>query len=858
LIIRSITLNNIRSYKQPPPIELTTGTTLFEGDIGSGKSTILSAIEFALFGLGDIKGSHLLRHGERKGSVLLEFTVNTQKYKVYRSLKHKRENVTQNEGYIVENGIKTDYSVSEMKQRILEILNFNERPRPKTSSLIYRYAVFTPQEMMKEVLMQPVERRLETLRRAFRIEDYSIINNNSSIILTWLDRKKNYLEGQIGDLKEKKASLRENNKLKEKYEEELKELSNAFILIQNEQTQLLEEIRKLETKKERVLKLETEIPLLNKDLDDKKSAYEETQNRIKDLEKELSKIETAEKILAAIKPEYIEFQSCKTKLSQLESSVKKYQEFSNEKKQLTAAIKLEKKNLEKEIKRIEHDTRAIEETLVKRRPEILEIPSLEKQVDILEKELKSLPSISEKLLSLKQEHIRIKHEIESEKKQRQQFQNELEDIKTIGIGAACPKCHQKLTEQHYEKLHQDYLKQLEKIARKAGQLSKEKSALNNSIIKTEAEEKNLKEKNSKLSQINLRLAGLKKQAETLQEKEKELDEKQTLLKTIMRSITKEKYALEERKKLTQINNELERLLPLYIEYEDLEKKVKDFEKMKIEEQFHTNNTIVGNKDKLNKEFGETKEKIEFLSKKIFEMQELIQSKQSLYDEEKVVLIAIAEMEEKKKEVDKNREAKTKEIVGKKKDIQNKEVEAKSIEKEIATKENQLLKLNELKQYELWIKELFIPSVKLIEQHVMASINNEFNILFQKWLTHLLEAGDISVRVDDKFTPIIEQNGYEMDIGSLSGGEKTSVALAYRLALNVMVKKVCEAMQSNLLILDEPTDGFSREQLFRLRDILNELKCEQVIAVSHESELEGFVDTIYRITKEADESKISVA
>lgn len=168
----------------------------------------------------------------------------------------------------------------------------------------------------------------------------------------------------------------------------------------------------------------------------------------------------------------------------------------------------------------------------------------------------------------------------------------------------------------------------------------------------------------------------------------------------------------------------------------------------------------------------------------------------------------------------------------------------------------MLRFDELKQYELWLSEFFIPAVKLIESHVLAGINSEFNSLFQKWIGHLLETGDIAVRVDDTFTPIIEQNGYEMDVASLSGGEKTSVALAYRLALNVMVKKVCEAMQSNLLILDEPTDGFSREQLSRLRDILDELKCEQVIMVSHENELEGFVDRIFRITKEAGESIIS--
>jgi exonuclease SbcC len=219
---------------------------------------------------------------------------------------------------------------------------------------------------------------------------------------------------------------------------------------------------------------------------------------------------------------------------------------------------------------------------------------------------------------------------------------------------------------------------------------------------------------------------------------------------------------------------------------------------------------------------------------------------------------LKDLEAKKADFDGKLQGKNGELVGKRKDIQRSEEESKRIVGEIKTREDQLLKLQELNQYQLWLSELFIPAVKLIETNVLANINSEFNMLFQKWLGHLLEGGDIIVRVDENFTPIIEQDGYEMEVDSLSGGEKTSVALAYRLALNVMVKKVCEAMQSNLLILDEPTDGFSREQLFRLRDILNELKCEQVIAVSHESELEGFVDKIYRITKEAGESKISAA
>jgi len=40
-----------------------------------------------------------------------------------------------------------------------------------------------------------------------------------------------------------------------------------------------------------------------------------------------------------------------------------------------------------------------------------------------------------------------------------------------------------------------------------------------------------------------------------------------------------------------------------------------------------------------------------------------------------------------------------------------------------------------------------------------------------------------------------------------------------------------------------------------REILDELKCEQVIMVSHERELESFADRVYQVTKEAGESHI---
>ena len=111
------------------------------------------------------------------------------------------------------------------------------------------------------------------------------------------------------------------------------------------------------------------------------------------------------------------------------------------------------------------------------------------------------------------------------------------------------------------------------------------------------------------------------------------------------------------------------------------------------------------------------------------------------------------------------------------------------------------------------------------------------------------------RIDEDFTPIVEQDGYEQEVNYLSGGEKTSVALAYRLTLNSLMRNEIESMDSNLVILDEPTTGFSKSQLEKIREIFDELKSQQIILVSHERELETYVQNIFHISKDAGVSKI---
>jgi energy-coupling factor transporter ATP-binding protein EcfA2 len=51
-----------------------------------------------------------------------------------------------------------------------------------------------------------------------------------------------------------------------------------------------------------------------------------------------------------------------------------------------------------------------------------------------------------------------------------------------------------------------------------------------------------------------------------------------------------------------------------------------------------------------------------------------------------------------------------------------------------------------------------------------------------------------------------------------------------------------------MLLDEPTDGFSAEQVVRMGELLEELALPQVIVVSHEAELAGIADRTVRVVK----------
>ena len=191
MILKTLKAKNIRSIKDFQ-LEFPESTMLFHGDIGSGKSSVLKAIEFSLFGTlrkGDLMGDSLLRRGEQSASTELTFLISEKEYTVHRELKISTKKgetrVSQPSGWLIEDGVKTSYTTRELRRKILSIINYSvSRYEQKESIDIFRYTVYTPQEEIKYILQTDTKKRFEILKDVLEIEKYENTLSNLNIIKT--------------------------------------------------------------------------------------------------------------------------------------------------------------------------------------------------------------------------------------------------------------------------------------------------------------------------------------------------------------------------------------------------------------------------------------------------------------------------------------------------------------------------------------------------------------------------------------------------------------------------------------------------------------------------------------------------
>ncbi|MBT4648126.1 SMC family ATPase [archaeon] len=813
MILKSIKLNNIRSYKDIS-IEFPTGSVLLAGDIGAGKSTILLAIEFALFGIRrpDLPGNAILQHGKNTGEVILNLKIENKNISIKRTLKRQGKNIVQDKGYIIIDGKKTEGTTIELKSKILNLLGYPKELVSKSKSLIYRYTVYTPQEELKKILYEENEIRLNTLRTVFGIDKYKKIRENALIFNRELKRKKSEHLGSISDLDEKYNQKKERLQQIKEIEIDTEKINPELKNLKEKRKSKKELIKKVEEIISKISKYKNKIDILTNKIDFSNKRTLIIRHEIKTNDE---KIKTYSKKIEEIKIDsFIDEKTKEDELNLIETKSKILEKELQIDRIEYSRLQQENKNLTDEINELSISSKeniVIQAKISQIVEKIKNLPELEKEQNVIIEDIKS---IEEKIFE-------SKLSIDSSKK----------IISSINNLNNCPTCKQGVPVEHKHEIDEKEISKQKELSSQISHLNEKKKSLD---IK----------KNDLLKNITI-LTTLEKESISLKEKEKHLKistnkliDKQKLKNDILNKIKtfEEKFKDNPeikldtyKEKVEQIKSDLKKIRELNTKYR---------EKKNIIERINESKNNIENFKKENSKLEQeiiihSKNKSELISKiskydRIDEKHKILKD-QNLKLEEEIRLyeIKLAQLNQEKKS-----------------NIQTIQL----LDDDIKRKEKTKKKIDYLNDLQNWLEKFFVNLMTMMEKQIMMSIYHEFNELLKEWFSILIE--DIDIKLNQEFSPILIQNGYETDINNLSGGEKTSVALAYRLALNKVINNMIKTIKSkDFIILDEPTDGFSTDMLDKVRDILEQMDMKQVIIVSHEPKLESMVENVIRISKD---------
>jgi exonuclease SbcC len=843
MIIKSLSLENIRSYKKETII-FEKGINFLSGDIGVGKSSILLAIEFALFGFkkGELEGHNLLRKGCNEALVNILLNRDSREIEIIRSIKKTKNGIIQDSTSLRINNSIEEMSPSELNAKIFEILNLPREFLTKDKNLIYRFTVYTAQEQLKEIIFTQADKRLELIRKLFSIDKYKQIKDSINIYNGKLREDKRFFQKA---LEEKQRKIEEINII----EKDIKIYTDDLDKIKKNESLVLEKIKQIQ--KEIINKKEVEERLKNNlfklekaivqllELEKQKQSLiiknNDYKSQIENLNKSKNVIEVLEKKVNSL---IISLKENSKEINLLRDEIQK---INNKKESLS---KLKEKYLIFKNKLTYYNDFKKSFDLLLTKCQIKDKNLLLEKLNLRYRKLeKNLDKIEKENLYLSELFLN-KNSIEKEIEKKKEKEASIKNI------TDCPLCLQKVSNLHKESISIQFNKEISK-------LELDLSNFNEKIITHENKIKKIKES---------------------------LEDKDKLLIEIAQ--TQEKLSNLEEKKLIELENKnvLENLekeiiffknLNLKFEIESLEDKIKDDKKINLklqalyESEKKQREDLEETRDKLNK-INLSKEKIKTFKDEINTNNILIQNLDGKLSRRKKYDIMLKENKEKEFKINKillalNEEDENLNI--EKSNFQKDLIRLKTlIEEKKKILEKEYLRLSEFNKMELLYKKIIedenflnnemINVSDIIEKSILSRYYLIFNESFEMIFKDLIEDSEIEVRLDETFSPVIEQNGYDIEIKNLSGGEKSSLALAYRLALKKTLEvKLSRELSLDILILDEPSEGFSQYQIERFSQILKDSNIAQIILVSHDSKIENIADKIFYLEKIRHQTKI---
>lgn len=221
MIITKVELVNWRSHEHTI-LEFSNGTNVFVGIMGSGKSSVLDAVSYALFGRfpksdrRDVKINDIIRFGEKHSKVQVWFSTSEKKYMVSRAIGNDSAELYEiNDG----NNSLIQKDKARVTKTITSILG--------TDYSIFVRAIYSEQNNIDYFFNLAPRKRKEEFDTLLGIDRFYTALSNTTRVINWLDVKAKDIAAQYSD--DMFEQCKENVLTTEKQLNELKKKSEHLM-----------------------------------------------------------------------------------------------------------------------------------------------------------------------------------------------------------------------------------------------------------------------------------------------------------------------------------------------------------------------------------------------------------------------------------------------------------------------------------------------------------------------------------------------------------------------------------------------------------------------------------------------------
>jgi len=551
-----LSMRNFMCYRDNVPPLYFDGihTACISGDNGNGKSALIDAITWALWGKTRAKSDDDLIYLDDRVTemeVEFDFAVGQQPYRIIRKrAKPKRRGgsgqtilefqIASGDGF----RSITGNSVAQTQQHIIDILHMDYDTFVNSALLLQGHAdEFT--------IKRPVERK-EVLADILGLSFYDELEEQAKNLAKEQEAEKAQLQSAIQDISDELAQLPAYEAEFERAKGELAQVEKVIKEQESRLNSLRQEKELLENKKSQLMQLEEHMTDKQRELERWDDQVKQHRSRLKEYEELIAQ-------RSVIEEGYAKFTETKKLCDELEQKFRQSVNLERQKSQLESRIKEAGQSLITEHAVAQSRIKELEASSQK-------LPQLKSELQQIQVQLSQLAEQEEELRRKKQSSQELQTQVnylESSKTQLEREIGEIEEKLNLLLtqsGARCPLCETELGTESRQRIETKY--------------AADKESKSNSLRSNEAELANkrmeLKSLESEVSQLEARLTQdrasaqskasiLSKEVAEAEEAGGKLEEEREKLTEIEQHLAKRDFAITEQEALTELEGELAKL-----------------------------------------------------------------------------------------------------------------------------------------------------------------------------------------------------------------------------------------------------------------------------------------------------------